>query len=106
MYEYLEGVPGRSTVAINDDLDGETIPMTYWWPVGTKRVEIQRQKNEVQTSPTPLTVLYWIMGMVMVNYQLLLVHVLLYVCMYLFMVITHSRVWINRVRLPALLVVS
>ena len=29
-----------------------------------------------------------------------------YVCMYLCMVITYSRVWINRVRLPILLVVS
>ena len=31
---------------------------------------------------------------------------LLYVCMYLCMVITYSRVWIDRVRLPILLVVS
>ena len=29
-----------------------------------------------------------------------------YVCMYVCMVITDSRVWINRVRLPILLVVS
>ena len=29
-----------------------------------------------------------------------------YVCMYVCMVITYSRVWINRVRLPILLVVS
>ena len=28
------------------------------------------------------------------------------VCMYVCMVITYSRVWINRVRLPILLVVS
>ena len=32
--------------------------------------------------------------------------ILLYVCMYVCMVITYSRVWINRVRLPILLVVS
>ena len=32
--------------------------------------------------------------------------VLLYVCMYVCIVITYSRVWINRVRLPILLVVS
>ena len=31
---------------------------------------------------------------------------ILYVCMYVCMVITYSRVWINRVRLPILLVVS
>ena len=31
---------------------------------------------------------------------------LMYVCMYVCMVITYSRVWINRVRLPILLVVS
>ena len=31
---------------------------------------------------------------------------LIYVCMYVCMVITYSRVWINRVRLPILLVVS
>ena len=30
----------------------------------------------------------------------------MYVCMYVCMVITYSRVWINRVRLPILLVVS
>ena len=30
----------------------------------------------------------------------------MYVCMYVFMVITYGRVWINRVRLPILLVVS
>ena len=30
----------------------------------------------------------------------------IYVCMYVCMVITYSRVWINRVRLPILLVVS
>ena len=30
----------------------------------------------------------------------------LYVCMYVCMVITYSRVWINRVMLPILLVVS
>ena len=29
-----------------------------------------------------------------------------FVCMYVCMVITYSRVWINRVRLPILLVVS
>ena len=32
--------------------------------------------------------------------------VCMYVCMYVYMVITYSRVWINRVRLPILLVVS
>ena len=31
---------------------------------------------------------------------------ILMVCMYVCMVITYSRVWINRVRLPILLVVS
>ena len=30
----------------------------------------------------------------------------MYVCMYICMVITYSRVWINRVRLPILLVVN
>ena len=30
----------------------------------------------------------------------------MYVCMYVCMVITYSRVWINRLRLPILLVVS
>ena len=30
----------------------------------------------------------------------------MYVCMYVCMAITYSRVWINRVRLPILLVVS
>ena len=30
----------------------------------------------------------------------------MYVCMYVCMVITYSRVWMNRVRLPILLVVS
>ena len=30
----------------------------------------------------------------------------MYVCMYVCMVITYNRVWINRVRLPILLVVS
>ena len=32
--------------------------------------------------------------------------VCMYVCMYVFVVISYSRVWINRVRLPILLVVS
>ena len=30
----------------------------------------------------------------------------MHVCMYVCMVITYSRVWVNRVRLPILLVVS
>ena len=35
-----------------------------------------------------------------------LIYVCQYVCMYVCMVITYSRAWINRVRLPILLVVS
>ena len=33
-------------------------------------------------------------------------YVCMYVCIYVCMVITYSRVWINRARLPILLVVS
>ena len=38
--------------------------------------------------------------------ECLLTNLFMYVCMYRCMVITYSRVWINRVRLPILLVVS
>ena len=38
-------------------------------------------------------------------YVCMYVFIKLHVCMYLFVVITYSRVWVNRVRLPILLVV-